>query len=128
MVKQLWCAALTLLALAGVAAAQDDWKIVIRPAGSDEPVVEKAAPPAGAKMSYDDAYNMVTYHKAEYLANPGYRHDAALELMFGAMRPTTVVRSAYGPRPSYYYYPRRYIYNARSLWVPPYSLYAKDLY
>jgi hypothetical protein len=42
--------------------------------------------------SYDAAYRSIPYRRAEYLANPGYRHDAAMELLFGQMRPTTVVR------------------------------------
>jgi hypothetical protein len=43
-------------------------------------------------QSYDDAYRAVPYSLTEYLANPSYRHDAAMELLFGAMRPTTVHR------------------------------------
>jgi hypothetical protein len=46
-------------------------------------------------IRYEDVYASIPYRRAEYLANPGYRHEAALELMFGQMRPKTVVsRSA----------------------------------
>lgn len=42
--------------------------------------------------SYTDAYRSIPFSRAEYLANPGYRHDAAMEILFGQMRPTTVVK------------------------------------
>jgi hypothetical protein len=64
-----------------------------------------AAPPM---MSYAEAYASIPFHRAEYEANPGYRHDAAIELMFGAMRPTTVIRqnTPYFSRyPDFYRYP-----------------------
>ncbi len=48
-------------------------------------------------LRYEDVYASIPYRRAEYLANPGYRHEAALELMFGQMRPKTVV-SRYEPR------------------------------
>jgi hypothetical protein len=34
----------------------------------------------------------IPFNREEYEANPSYRHDAALEMMFGAMRPTMVVK------------------------------------
>ena len=58
----------------------------------------EASPPAylpmafGPRMTYWEAYNSVPFLRSEYEANPGYRHDAAMEIMFGAMRPTTVVK------------------------------------
>lgn len=122
MLKSLWSAALAALILAGTAVAQEEWTIDIRPAETVAPA------PVEGKLTYEQAYAMVPYRKSEYQANPHYRHEAAMEIMFGAMRPTTIVRPTYGPKPSHYYYPRRYIYNARSLWHPPYSLFAKDLY
>jgi hypothetical protein len=45
-----------------------------------------------ARMSYKDAYDQIPFSRAEYEANPGYRHDAAMELVFGAQRPTTIVK------------------------------------
>ena len=51
--------------------------------------------PAGLpapRMSYGQAYNSVPFSRAEYEANPAYRHEAAMELMFGAMRPTATVK------------------------------------
>lgn len=43
-------------------------------------------------MSYIQAYNSIPFNRTEYEANPAYRHEAALELMFGTMRPTTIVK------------------------------------
>lgn len=43
-------------------------------------------------MSYADAYSTVPFSRTEYEANPSYRHDTAVELMFGQMRPTTIMR------------------------------------
>jgi hypothetical protein len=44
------------------------------------------------QMSYAEAYAMVPFSRSEYEANPGYRHDAAMELMFGQMRQTVNAR------------------------------------
>jgi hypothetical protein len=43
-------------------------------------------------MTYAEAYAMVPFSRAEYEANPSYRHDAAMELMFGVMRPQYQMR------------------------------------
>ncbi|HEY3963738.1 MAG TPA: hypothetical protein VGM05_04220 [Planctomycetaceae bacterium] len=51
-----------------------------------------ASGPLEPRMSYAAAYSQIPFSRSEYEANPGYRHDAALELMMGAMRPTTVMR------------------------------------
>lgn len=52
-----------------------------------------------ARMSYVEAYASVPFSRTEYDANPGYRHLAALELMFGVQRPMTTVQH-YTPRAS----------------------------
>jgi hypothetical protein len=44
------------------------------------------------RMTYAQAYAQIPFSRSEYEANPGYRHDAALELMFGVLRPVTVMR------------------------------------
>ncbi|WP_145367182.1 hypothetical protein [Maioricimonas rarisocia] len=41
-------------------------------------------------MTYEQAYASIPYRRHEYLANPSYRHEAAMELLFGQMRPTTI--------------------------------------
>jgi len=43
-------------------------------------------------MTYAEAYASVPFSRSEYEANPSYRHDAAMELMFGQLRPMTVIR------------------------------------
>ncbi len=58
--------------------------------------------PAGpARMTYQEAYAAVPFSRTEYEANPTYRHQAALELMFGVLRPMTLVQQ-YTPRASRY--------------------------
>lgn len=49
------------------------------------------------RMTYAEAYAAVPFSRAEYEGNPVYRHQAALELMFGVQRPTTLVQN-YTPR------------------------------
>lgn len=59
---------------------------------SDEPPVSAASGVKYPRMSYEEAYNSIPFSRAEYEANPSYRHDAAMELMLGAPRPTTIIR------------------------------------
>ena len=42
---------------------------------------------------YDRVYNAIPYRRHEYLANPSYRHDTTIEILFGQMRPTVVHRN-----------------------------------
>jgi hypothetical protein len=89
--------------------AGGEWKIAIRPsqdstaavAGASASVASQPGPDAPVaaasgisvpRMTYAEALAAIPFNRAEYEANPGYRHDAAMELMFGVMRPTTVVR------------------------------------
>lgn len=99
------------------AAAQTD--LEPRPEGAAAPAVgvevKSPQPPAGMPMlagppliSYAEAYAAVPFHRAEYEANPGYRHDAAIELMFGQLRPTTIMRQNtpyYSRYPDFYRFP-----------------------
>ena len=62
------------------------------PAVSGEPVSAASGIPV-PRMTYAEAYTQIPFSRSEYEANPGYRHDAALELMFGVLRPVTVMRS-----------------------------------
>lgn len=93
------------------------------------------APKVIPNMSYIEAYNSVVFNRTEYEANPGYRHEAALEMMFGQLRPTTTVKQ-YTPRviryPDFYQYPyARYPYmrigvkNSWNAYGIPYPLYAR---
>ena len=51
-------------------------------------------PVSRVRSSYAEIYNSIPFSRAEYDANPSYRHDATLELMFGKMRPTIIQRSS----------------------------------
>ncbi|MEZ5942290.1 MAG: hypothetical protein R3C18_12930 [Planctomycetaceae bacterium] len=42
--------------------------------------------------SYSEVYASIPYRRSEYLANPSYRHDSTMEVLFGQLRPTTIVR------------------------------------
>jgi len=93
--KRTLCAAGLLLAAvvflpASSANAQEDadWDITIR-------YLKEPAAPAVEKngLTYEQAYNAIPFNRAEYDANPSYRHDSAMELLFNQMRPTTIIRS-----------------------------------
>lgn len=86
-----------------------DWKIEIRPLETSTAAVS-VTPPAMAeqpglisavtaapgvaapRLTYAQAMASIPFNREEYEANPSYRHDAALEMMFGTMRPTMVVK------------------------------------
>ena len=69
----------------------DGWtmRIVARSEGTvtvDDAMSQKIA-------AYKAAYDAIPYRRAEYLANPSYRHDAAVEFAFGEMRQTVIHRT-----------------------------------
>lgn len=78
------------------------------PVGGDVPTVaprhDNAVSPAatpgvpcvdfdGRVPLYSSVYNAIPFSRAEYDANPSYRHDATMEFLFGQMRPTVINRS-----------------------------------
>lgn len=66
------------------------------PAGDDHGIVIAPARPRRVTAngdSYDDVYQSIPYSFSEYLANPSYRHDSTMEILFGQLRPTTIVRN-----------------------------------
>ncbi len=70
--------------------AQDDanWDFTINYGQEVEtPVIEKSG------MTYEQAYNAIPFNRVEYDANPSYRHDSAMELLFNELRPTTIIRT-----------------------------------
>lgn len=67
----------------------DNWTVTIIPGSSSR---ERQVTVNG--VTYQQAYESVPYSRTEYLANPGYRHEAAMELLFGQLRPTTIVRQS----------------------------------
>ncbi|MCA9098719.1 MAG: hypothetical protein KDA36_10040 [Planctomycetaceae bacterium] len=104
-------------------------------AGEAVEVGSSAAPQIIPAVSYIEAYNSVPFSRTEYEANPGYRHEAAMEIMFRQLRPTTIVKQ-YTPRairyPDFYQYPfARYPYtrigvqNSWNAYGIPYPLYAR---
>ena len=119
--KGLPTARLAALALAaalfgdGRASAANELRIV--PA-TKTPSVTIAPQPAGdqkgtaapVSRSYAEAYRSIPFSRAEYQANPSYRHDSAMELLFGQMRPTTIVRYAPQPMVNQYDYITPYEY------------------
>lgn len=83
----------------------------------------RPAPVMPQTAHYRDVYNSIPFIRAEYRANPSYRHDATMEFLFNQMRPTVIQRSttnvynydndAYGWGGGYYpydppYYPYGY--------------------
>lgn len=44
-------------------------------------------------LTYAEVYDSIPYHRSEGLANPSYRHDATMEILFGELRPMTIVRN-----------------------------------
>ena len=41
-------------------------------------------------LSYLEIYRSIPFSRAEYLANPSYRHEATMEIMMGQLRPTVI--------------------------------------
>lgn len=48
--------------------------------------------PAALAQLYPQVYNAIPFSRPEYEANPSYRHDAAMEFLFGQMRQTVIQR------------------------------------
>ncbi len=87
---------------------EEAWTMTISPAENVSSNAEK----------YRQAYESVPYRRSEYLANPGYRHDAAMELVFGQMRPTVVQRIDSAER----------VVNPRPVETQPYPMSQMELY
>jgi hypothetical protein len=86
-------------------------QVIKVPAGVKQPlrVVAQITP----RKSYGEAYRSVRFSRAEYHANPAYRHEAAMEIMFGKLRPTTIHK----------YQPAQTIRSSSSCALAPYSPY-----
>ena len=48
-------------------------------------------------LTYLEIYRSIPFSRAEYLANPSYRHEATMEILMGQLRPT-VIHKTYRPR------------------------------
>lgn len=82
-----------------------DWTVTVAPQPARSPATVHG-------RTYEEVYASIPYRRAEYLAEPGYRHQATMEILFGQLRPTTVVRHnepRIVPTPKYSVYkPYRY--------------------
>ncbi len=58
------------------------------------PIPCEVAPPQALNRVnlYRQVYDSIPFSRAEYNANPSYRHDATMEFLFGQMRPTVIQR------------------------------------
>lgn len=66
--------------------------------------VEEVCPPASSPVrihpgDYSYVYNSIPFLRSEYIANPSYRHEATMEILFGKLRPTVVHKHPGRPRP-----------------------------
>jgi len=67
------------------------------PAPKTRPVVNKTGivvVPAVDHTSYVGAYASIPFSRAEYEANRSYRHEAAMEILFGKLRPMVIHKYA----------------------------------
>ncbi|MBS0204832.1 MAG: hypothetical protein JSS49_18145 [Planctomycetes bacterium] len=53
---------------------------------------EGTVDPRYLSQMYTEIYRSIPFNRAEYNANPSYRHDTAVEFLFGKMRPTVIHR------------------------------------
>ena len=99
---------------------------------------EQAQNPVELAARYQRVYNSIPFVRSEYLANPSYRHEATLELLFGKMRPTVVHKGqaatsansggvAPGPLPmgAPYFHPYAYPYGG-ALYASPWAGYGRQ--
>ena len=68
-------------------------------AKASTPATSKTAQSASASArkdsrSYREIYNSIPFSRAEYDANPGYRHQATMEIMLGQLHPIIVAPAA----------------------------------
>ena len=103
-----------------------------KPAPADEPNPQVVTADATADAprtvnpaDYFEVYNSIPFSRTEYRANPNYRHEATMEILFGQMRSKVIVQFA-GPltqstinniTPLGLYYDSRNL-PARGMWRP----------
>lgn len=56
-------------------------------------------------MDYALVYASIPFLRSEYVANPSYRHEATMEILFGQLRPTVVEKHPGIPRPHHTLFP-----------------------
>ncbi|HWL07085.1 MAG TPA: hypothetical protein VNQ76_01600 [Planctomicrobium sp.] len=87
---------------------EENWSMTITPGPTPHPEEAK----------YRAAYESVPYRRSEYLANPGYRHEAAMDKLFGERRSMVVQRTDHAER----------VVNPRPAMTQPYPLSQAELY
>ena len=73
---------------------EHNFGILIIPATSKQLAAKGPCVEAGTinGKGYEEVYRSIPFSRTEYLANPSYRHDATMEILFGQLRPTTIHR------------------------------------
>ena len=75
-----------------VDASSEPVALQVNAAAGDVEIVPAVPPVTVNDRTYEEVYRSIPYSYTEYLANPGYRHEATMEILFGQLRPTTVHR------------------------------------
>ena len=61
---------------------------------SGQPIIipghSNASAPRVNGRTYEEVYRSIPYSFTEYVANPSYRHEATMEILFGELRPTVI--------------------------------------
>ena len=90
-----------------IAVDDSEWQITIIPARKASDLVP-AQPVTGAVTACDDCgqidvtaykriYNSIPFNRAQFNANPNYRHDSTMEILTGNARHQTIVRHNTAP-------------------------------
>ena len=87
------------------------------PAALGVPIGEHGVKPV-SPWDYAWIYHSIPFLRSEYIANPSYRHEAAMEMLFGELRPTVVHKHPGEPRPHATLFPFENNY------IQPYSYYS----
>ena len=97
-----------------------NWSITVTPGTVPPKHLPMNVPPApDADNANREIYRSIPFSRSAYIANPAYRHDATMEILFGKMRPTVIHRGTGGqeqPEPrttcvAPHYSPREYDYT-----------------
>ena len=78
-------------------AADGEWKIVITPRPKRSTGQPDKENPLAVAGSYGEVYRSIPFSRTEYLANPSFRHEAAMEILFGELRPMTIYKNVPPP-------------------------------
>lgn len=81
--------------------------------GSQQPTVIPGLPGfvSPSRLSYYEIWRTIPFSHAEYAANPSYRHETTLGLLFNTMPVTQIIKQASQPNIQQYGYITPYQYN-----------------